>query len=141
MSVGKTIGAMAGAFVLQVAGMYVIHDVWLKTDYELTASLWRSPAGINHRMWALMIANLIFAVAVVLIYVRGVEHKPWIGQGIRFGILLALVTTVYGSVASWVTMPVPRAIPMKWMVGEGALCILLGLLVAAITQPKSASGS
>lgn len=141
MSVGKTIGAMAGAFVLQVAGMYVIHDVWLKTSYQLTANLWRSPAEINHRMWAMMIANVIYAFAVVLIYVRGVEHKPWIGQGIRFGILLALVTTVYGSVGAVVTMPIPRAIPIRWMIGEGALCILLGLLVAAITQPKSANAT
>ncbi len=141
MSVGKTIGAMAGAFVLQVAGMYLIHDVWLKTDYELTASLWRTPAEINHRMWAMMIANVIYAVAVVLIYVRGVERKAWAGQGIRFGILLALVTTVYVSIASWVMVPVPHSLPMKWIIGEGAVCILLGLLVAAITQPKSASAT
>jgi hypothetical protein len=141
MNVGKTIGAMAAGCVLQVAGMYLIHDVWLKMDYQLTASLWRTPADINHGMWALMIANVIYAVAVVLIYIRGVEHKPWVGQGIRFGILLALVTTVYDSVASWVTMPVPHSLPMKWVIGEGGLCILLGLLVAAITQPKSASAT
>jgi hypothetical protein len=141
MSVGKTIGAMAACCVLQVAGMYVIHDVWLKTDYELTASLWRTPADINHRMWALMIANVIYVIAVVLIYVRGVEHKSWVGQGIRFGILLALATTVYVSTASWVMVPVPHSLPMKWIIGEGALCILLGLLVAAITQPKAASAS
>ncbi len=107
----------------------------------MTASLWRSPAEINHRVWAMMIANVIYAVAVVLIYVRGVEHKPWVGQGIRFGILLALVTTVYGSVASWVTVPVPHSLLVKWIVGEGGLCILLGLLVAAITRPKAASAS
>ena len=141
MSIGKKIGAMAAAFVLQLAGMYVIHDVWLKTDYELTASLWRSPAEINHRMWALMIATAIYAIAVVLIYVRGVEYKPWVGQGIRFGVLLALATTVYVSIAAWVMVPVPHTLPMKWIIGEGGLCILLGLLVEAITPPKSASAS
>jgi len=119
--------------------MYVIHDVWLKADYELTASVWRSPADVNQRVWAMMIANVIYAAAVVLIYIRGVENKPWVGQGIRFGILLALVTTVYGSIAAWVMVPVPRALPMKWTIGEGALCILLDLLVAAITRPTSAT--
>jgi hypothetical protein len=139
MNVGKTIGAIIAAFVLQNGGMYLIHQVWLKTDYELTASIWRDPADMNHRLWAIFVANLIFAIALVLIYIRGVENKPWVGQGIRFGILLALVSTVYGSISGWVVLPLPHQLPLKWMIGEGILCILLGMLVAAILQPKPAT--
>jgi len=139
MSTGKTIGAMVAGFAVQSAGMYLVHDVWLMPEYRATASLWRTPDAINHNMWAMILANAIFAIAAVLIYIHGVEQKSWIGQGIRFGILLALVTTVYGSVMSWVTMPMPHILAVHWIIGEGIVCIVLGLVIAIIAQPKAAA--
>jgi hypothetical protein len=138
MSTGKTIGAMIAGFVLQSAGGYLLHDVLLMQEYNATASLWRAPAAINHNMWAVVLANAIFAIGAVLIYIKGVEQKSWIGQGIRFGILLALVTTVFASLTSWATMPMPHRLAFHWVIGEGVLCILLGLLIAVIAQPKAA---
>jgi hypothetical protein len=78
-------------------------------------------------------------IAAVLIYVRGVEMKPWVGQGIRFGILLAFIGTVYNSLALYAVLPIPHMLALKWMIGEGLLAILLGLLIAVIVQPKTAS--
>jgi len=139
MDMKKTIGAIVAGYVVQFGGNFLIHGVWLKKDYIDTASLWRSPEAMNSRMWAMFLGVLIYAVGAVLIYVRGVESKPWVGQGIRFGILLALVTTVCNSLISWVTMPMPHMLAVKWMVGEGLLAILFGLVVAAICRPKAAA--
>jgi len=139
MDMKKTIGAIVAGYVVQFGGNFLIHGVWLKQDYVNTASLWRSSEAMNSRMWAMFLGVLIYAVGAVLIYVRGVESKPWVGQGIRFGILLALVTTVCNSLISWVTMPMPHMLAVKWMVGEGLLAILFGLVVAAICRPKSAA--
>ena len=137
MDMKKTIGAIVAGYVVQFGGNFLIHGVWLKQDYINTASLWRSSEAMNSRMWAMFLGVLIYAVGAVLIYVRGVESKPWVGQGIRFGILLALVTTVCNSLISWVTMPMPHMLAVKWMVGEGLLAILFGLVVAAICRPKA----
>ena len=139
MDMKKTIGAIVAGYVVQFGGNFLIHGVWLKQDYINTASLWRSSEAMNSRMWAMFLGVLIYAVGAVLIYVRGVESKPWVGQGIRFGILLALVTTVCNSLISWVTMPMPHMLAVKWMIGEGLLAILFGLVVAAICRPKSAA--
>ena len=139
MDMKKTIGAIVAGYVVQFGGNFLIHGLWLKQDYINTASLWRSSEAMNSRMWAMFLGVLIYAVGAVLIYVRGVESKPWVGQGIRFGILLALVTTVCNSLISWVTMPMPHMLAVKWMVGEGLLAILFGLVVAAICRPKSAA--
>lgn len=75
-------------------------------------------------------------IGAVLIYLRGVEAKPWIGQGIRFGIFMALVSVVYGSLSGWVIMPIPHMLAVKWIVYEGLLCVVFGLVVAVICQPK-----
>jgi antibiotic biosynthesis monooxygenase (ABM) superfamily enzyme len=87
-------------------------------------------------LWAAYVANLILAAAAVLIYTRGVESKPWLGQGIRFGILLALVTAVPQSLVQWVVLPVSYRLAAQWIVGEGLLAVLVGILVAAVCRPQ-----
>jgi hypothetical protein len=89
-----------------------------------------------HRLWVIHLANLILAAAVVLIYVHGVEPKPWLGQGIRFGILLALATAVPQALVEYFTYPIPSTLMVQWIVGEGVLAVLLGVLTAAICRPK-----
>ena len=135
----KTIGAIVAGFLVQFGGLFLIHSVWLNQDYVNTASVWRSHEAMNARVWAMLLAILIYAVGAVLIYIRGVEAKPWIGQGIRFGVLLALVTVVYGSLSGWVIFPIPHMLAVKWIIGEGLLSVVFGLVVAAICQPKSAA--
>jgi hypothetical protein len=139
MNMKKTVGAMVAGFVLQMGGLFLIHSVWLIQDYMDTASVWRTQEQEQSRMWAMIAGVLLYVIAAVLIYVRGVEMKSWVGQGIRFGILLALVSTVYNSLALYVVLPIPHMLALKWMIGEGLLAILFGLLIAVIIQPKTTS--
>jgi hypothetical protein len=139
MNMKKTVGAMVAGFVLQMGGLFLIHSVWLMQDYMDTASVWRTQEEEQSRMWAMIAGVLLYVIAAVLIYVRGVEMKPWIGQGIRFGILLAFIGTVYNSLALYAVLPIPHMLAVKWMIGEGLLAIFLGLLIAVIVQPKTAS--
>ena len=136
----KTIGAIVAGFVVQMAGLVLIHSVWLKQDYIITAAVWRAPEAQTARIWAMLLGTLIYAAGAVLIYIRGVEPKPWAGQGVRFGILVALVTVVYSSLSGWVILPVPHMLVVKWIAGESVLCVVFGMVVAAICQPKAAAG-
>jgi hypothetical protein len=135
----QKIAAVAAGFVVQMAGLLLIHSVWLKQDYMGTASVWRSQQAATSRVWAMLLAVLIYVVGAVWIYVHGVKSKPWMGQGIRFGILLAMVTVVYGSLSGWVILPIPHMLALKWIIGESLLSIVFGLVVAAICQPRSAT--
>jgi hypothetical protein len=49
---------------------------------------------------------------------------------------MALVSVVYGSLSGWVIMPIPHMLAVKWIVYEGLLCVVFGLVVAVICQPK-----
>jgi hypothetical protein len=138
-SMKKAIGAIVAGFVVQLGGLFLIHSILLKRDYLDTASVWRAPEAQVARVWAMLLSTLIYAAGAVLIYNRGVESKPWIGQGIRFGILLALVSVVYGSLSGWVILPIPHMLAVKWIVCESILSVVFGLVVAAICQPKPAA--
>jgi archaellum biogenesis protein FlaJ (TadC family) len=135
----KAIGAMVAGFVVQLAGLFLIHSILLKQDYLDTASVWRNYEAQTARVWAMLLAVLIYVVGAVLIYVRGAEAKPWIGQGLRFGILISLVTVAYGSLSGWVILPIPHMLVVKWIVCESVLSVVFGLVVAAICQPKPAA--
>jgi hypothetical protein len=136
MALKKTIGAIVVSFILLSVGGYLIHNVWLAQDYRAHSDLWRSQDAMLHRLLHIYIANLIFSIGAVLIYARGVEAKPWVGQGIRFGILLALVTVIPNSLVEYFVYPLPYQLVLKWMIGGGLLSIVVGLGIAAICQPK-----
>ncbi len=139
MAMKKTIGAIVAGFVLLVAGRYLIHSVLLASTYRESDGLWRAEPDMMHRLWIMHVANLLFAVAAVLIYNRGIEPKPWLGQGIRFGILLALATAVPQSLIEYVVYPIHHQLALHWIIGEGGLAVLLGVLIAAICRPSTAA--
>jgi hypothetical protein len=136
---GKTIGAIVAGFILQMGGSYLIHSVILMKSYMATEGLWRSEEAMAHRMPYMLIGQFIFVLGAVLIYQRGVEKKSWVGQGIRFGILLALVSCVQGSIIQYVVTPLPHRLVAHWIILESVLTILLGLLIAGICQPKDSA--
>jgi len=137
MDMKKTLGAIVAAFVVYAGSGYVIHEIILKSAYVATAGVWRSDDAIQHRMWIMLLSEFIFAVGAVLVYQRGVEKKSWIGQGIRFGILLSLVAPIPGFMMSYVTLTVPHQLALHWILLGIAQAILVALVIAGICQPKN----
>ncbi len=139
MDMKKTVIATVAGFVLQMGGSYLLHSVILMNSYMDTKDLWRTEDAMNHRMWVMIVAQFLFTLGAVLIYQRGVERKSPVGQGIRYGILLALVSIVPASLIEYVTVPIPHTIAFHWVIGEGIQCVLLRLLIAFICQPKDSA--
>src|SRR5882762_8550937 len=82
-----------------------IHAIWLKQDYLPVANLYR-PMGQEKMFW-IILAYLSFAIGSVLVYARGVEDKPWLGQGVRFGLLMFLILTIPSFFIAYAVQPVP----------------------------------
>ena len=134
MSTKRIVLAIVAGFIWMVAGRYLIHSVWLAAVYAENRGLWRPQADMLHMIWVVQVANLVFATAATLIYVRGREAKPWLGQGLRFGVLLALVSAVPQSMVEYFTYPISSTLMVQWIAGEGVLALLLGVVVAAICR-------
>jgi hypothetical protein len=137
MEMKKTLGAIVAGFIVYSGTGYLIHEIILKSAYMDTAGLWRSENAMRHRMWIMLLAQLIMIVGAVLIYNRGVEKKSWIGQGIRFGILLSAVAPVQGFMINYVVMPVPHTLGLHWILLGIAQMIVVALVIAGICQPKA----
>jgi hypothetical protein len=128
----KLLLAIVAAYIVLMLTNYLVHAVWLMSDYAAIPASHRSPAGIMHHFWAMAVGQFIFAALFVWIYTRGAEKKAWLVQGIRYGILIALLTVLPTALSEYVVYIVPYQLAMKWMIAGGIQMIILGLLVAAI---------
>jgi hypothetical protein len=124
--------AIVATFIVLMATNYLVHSVWLMPDYDLIPLSHRSAEGIQHRFWAMVVGQFIFSVMFAYIYTRGRENKSWIEQGIRYGILIALLTAIPTALGEYTVYIVPYRLAIKWMVAGGIQLVLAGLVVAAI---------
>jgi hypothetical protein len=124
-------------FVLWLFGSYAIHGGLLSADYMQT-NLMRAPADAQARFHWMLIAHAIIAGAFVWIYARGIESKPWLPQGIRFGIAAALLSIVPIYMIYYVVQPIPGMLAVKQIVFEGILVVILGAVTAFIYKQPSA---
>jgi hypothetical protein len=76
----------------------------------------------------MILAHVIKAGAFVWIYARGVEAKPWLAQGVRFGVAVAMLMIVPIYLIYYVVQPLPTSLVIKQIVFDGTLIIVLGMI-------------
>ncbi|MCU1263698.1 MAG: hypothetical protein JWM21_16 [Acidobacteria bacterium] len=117
-------------FILANFSGFFIHAIWLKQDYMPIAQHYR-PEG-TEKMPFIILAYLSFAIGSVLIYARGVENKPLLMQGVRFGLLVFLVLTIPSFFIAYAVQPVPAVLLSKQVLAELVDKILLGVMTALV---------
>jgi hypothetical protein len=122
--------AWALIFVAWFLGSFLIHGVLLHSDYAQLPNLFRTEADAQKYFPLMILAHGILSGAFVWIYARGAEAKPWVAQGVRFGIAVALLTAVPTYMIYFVVQPMPGDMVVKQIVYDGALMIILGVIVA-----------
>lgn len=117
-------------FVAWMIGSFVVHGMLLQSDYAALASLFRSPAEAQAYFPLMIGAHIFMAGAFTWIYGRGAESRPWLGQGLRFGLLVALLTVVPTYTIYFVVQPMPGMLAIKQMIFDGILLLILGAIAA-----------
>ncbi len=121
-------------FVASMAGGFVVHVVLLGAGYAELPNLFRSDADSQQYFHLMLLAHIIMAGAFVWIYQRGQENKPWLQQGVRFGIAVALLGPIPMYIIYYVVQPMPGSHVVQQMVYDGALMVLLGILTAFMNR-------
>jgi hypothetical protein len=116
-------------FVLWMVGGIVVHGVLLDPDYQAMGTM-RPDAEQQSMMGLMFLAHAILAAGFVWIYARGVENKPWLGQGLRFGFAVACIAVIPVYLIYYVVLPTPGAVAVKQIVFDTILTLILGAVVA-----------
>lgn len=134
----KLVAAIVVAYIVLMGTNFLVHDIWLMNDYAATPESWRPLAEMQHRMWAMWLGQLFFAIVFAYVYTRGVEKKFWVEQGLRYGILMSFFTVIPYSLGEYTVYRVPHLLAVKWMIAGTIQLIILGLIVAGICKEQAA---
>jgi hypothetical protein len=119
-------------FIAWFIGSFIVHGTLLRADYHELAGLFRPESEAQHYFPLMFLAHVLLSGAFAWIYARGVEPKPWLAQGVRFGIAVALLTVVPTYMIYFVVQPMPGAVVLKQIVFDGILLLILGVIVAYV---------
>lgn len=122
--------AWLAVFVAWMAGDFLIHGTLLQADYTQLARLYRTPAESQQYFPWMLFAHVLMAAAFTWIYARGTEAKPWVAQGARYGIAVALLSAVPGYLIYYVVQPLTGELVTKQIIFSSILLTVLGIIVA-----------
>jgi hypothetical protein len=116
-------------FILEM----LVHGVWLQDLYHQTSGIWRPEADMNKMMWLMFIGQAIFAFAFTLIYACGFDpKKARLGQGLRYGLLMALLIAPNLSLCWYVILPIPQILATYWFAASAGEMLVLGLIAGLV---------
>jgi hypothetical protein len=129
----KCIVSAVTMFIMAWALSFVVHGLLLGADYAATAGM-RPPAEAQGLMHWMILAQALFGIAFAWVYFQGKEDKPWLAQGVRFGIAIALLTVIPTYLIYHVVTPVSLDLAIKQIVYDTVRVVLMGVTVAWINR-------
>jgi drug/metabolite transporter (DMT)-like permease len=121
-----------------MVGSFVVHGLLLEADYaNAQPTLMRPEAEQQSMFHWMLIAHISLAGAFVWIYGRGIDDKPWMQQGIRYGIAVALLAVIPVYMIYYAVQPTPGMLVIKQSVFDTVLIVILGIVVAFLNKPKA----
>jgi hypothetical protein len=130
----KLVISVVVVFVLSMAFGFLVHGTILHGEYAKLPNLMRSPESAREVFWVMALATLCFAIGFAWMYIRGREAKPWLGQGVRFGIAVALVATIPMFLINYAVMPFPSDLVAQQVVYETITAVIMGIVVAWLNR-------
>ena len=127
---GKFFLAWVVAFVVSMLGGFVVHGTLLHAEYQQLTNLFRADTDAQAFFPWMILAHIIMSGAFVWIYSRGIEAKPWLGQGARYGFAVACLTAIPIYLIYYAVQPMPGALVCKQIVFDTILWVIVGIATA-----------
>lgn len=130
------IAGVVGFVISMVAGM-VFHGGVLSGDYAALGPMMRSETDAMGYLPFMIASHLIKGFAFAWVYRVGVNDSPWLPQGIRFGVAMALLITVPLYLVYYAVQPLPGMLVAKQIVFDSISTLLMAVAVAFILRTKA----
>ena len=123
-------------FLLSMGLSAVLHGRILGADYARLATMgvYRTPDAARELMGFMALGNLLFAIGFTWIYRAGRDARPWLAQGVRFGLAVSLLYTIPMFITYYVVQPTPSDLAAKQAVLGSLMTVLLGIAAAFINR-------
>lgn len=121
-------------FVLAFALSWFVHGFLLHSDYMKMLSWMRKPEDTHSLMPWMLLAHAVFGVAFTWMYLQGIADRPWLAQGIRYGLAVACLAIVPVYLIYHVVTPVPLFVAFKQIAFDTVRVVLMGIVLAWLNR-------
>ncbi len=133
---------ISGVVMTIAAGLlgFLVHGVLLVDDYNalVAKSIMRTPADSAHYMQWMLLADAAIGFGIGWIYRQGyTPAKSSIGQGLRCGFAVALVSVIPMFLIYYAVEPLPGLLVVKQEIFATVQMLLLGVLAALLNRPPN----
>jgi hypothetical protein len=137
MSYPRFLLAGTAVWVVSVALGYLINDVWLVRLYQANAWAFRRATDVNALVPIGLAAQFLGSIAFAFAYAKGYDGEgSAIGEGIRFGLVIAVLIDGFAVVWNYVTQPIAPRLGVLEMITQIGQFGVLGAVVGLIYQPR-----
>ena len=121
-------------FVIAMGFGFLIHGYILAPSYMALPGMFRAEKDAGAFFPYLLLAHVFIAVAFVWIYNKGKENKPFLTQGICYGLAIAAITAIPMYLIYYAVQPLPGLLVIKQIVFDSVSYVVMGVVVAWINR-------
>lgn len=127
--------SVAALFIASMVTGFVVHGMLLGNDYAaLTPALFRTPDDSQRHFGVMLAAHVVLAIGFTWVYRAGRSRRPWLGQGVRFGLAIAVLSAIPTYLIYYAVQPMPEALVAKQIAFDTIAMMVLGVVAAAVNR-------
>ena len=137
MNMNVAISAVVMAVMSLMLG-FVVHGWLLGPDYKALGALFRPEDQQMNFLGFMIAAHVLIGIGFTWIYRMGREAKPFLGQGVRFGLAVAVLTIIPTYLIYYAVQPMPGNVVAKQIIFDTMAMVLMGVVCAWLNQDRRA---
>ena len=116
---------------------FVVHGWLLGPEYKALGAMFR-PEEQQMGFFGFMIAaHVLIGIGFTWIYRMGREAKPFLGQGVRFGLAVAVLAVIPTYLIYFAVQPMPGNVVAKQIMFDTIAMVVMGIVCAWINQDRA----
>ena len=137
MNFARVAAAAVAAWVVSLPVGYVVNEILLADIYAANAAAMRPQEAIMANVPVGFAFMLVGFLAFAYAYAKGYEGTSGTMEGLRFGVLVAVMLICFGLIWSWVTIPITGSMTAAMMIDAVAEFALYGAIVGSVYKPAA----
>ena len=135
MNFARIAAAAVVAWIVSIPVGYLINNVLLANIYRPNAAAMRPDAELMANLPLGFVFLLIGFFAFAYAYAKGYEGGHGVMEGVRFGVVVALIVTGFGLIWMYVQFPINASLTAAIIIDSIVELALYGGIVGAIYKP------
>jgi hypothetical protein len=135
MNFARVAAAAVAAWVVSLPVGYVVNEILLKDLYTANAGAFRPQEALQANLPIGFAFMLVGFFAFAYAYAKGYEGTNGVMEGVRFGVLVAIMLNCFAVVWNYVTTPISGSLVIAIMIDIVVEFALYGAIVGAVYKP------